>query len=104
MRLAADRMDACLRKGADARKHSITLGSLEYSGDLSSQMLLFSQKMEKVYKVIQDMVARKVQDVAAYKKHFAIIEEKMVWYEKAEVRYIVLSCYLALLQKQCCVE
>ncbi len=60
--------------------------------------------MEKVYKVIQDMVARKVQDVAAYKKHFAIIDEKMAWYEKAEVRYIILSCYLALLQKQCCVE
>lgn len=104
MRLASEQMDACLRKGADARKHSISLGTLEYSGDLSSQMLLFSQKMGKVYKVIQDMVTRKVQDELAYKKYFAIIEERMAWYEKAEVRCIVCHIMLRCFQNQCCIE
>lgn len=44
---------------------------------------------------MQDMVTRKVQDEGAYKKYFSIIEERMAWNEKAEVRCIV--CHIMLL-------
>jgi hypothetical protein len=79
-------MDDALRKGAEARKHAIALSSLEYSGDLSNQLLAFSNKMEVVYKHMQDLRSRKITDEKAYAKHFAIVDEKLAWYTKAEAR------------------
>lgn len=77
-------MADCLSKGVEARKYAITLGSLEYSGDLTKQLLDFSAKMEKVFKALQDLIDRKVSDPSAFKKHIDIIDEKLAWYEKAE--------------------
>ena len=79
-------MDLCLQKGAAARKYSIALGTLEYSGDLADQMLSFSGKMEKTYRRLRDLVKHKVEDPAQYGKFFAVIQDKMNWYEKAEAR------------------
>ena len=83
-RLVAAKMDDCLKKGADARKYAIALGSLEYSGDLSKQLLAFSDKMEKVFKILQDLRSRKVTDEGAFSKYFRIIDDKLAWYAKAE--------------------
>eukprot|EP00434_Breviolum_minutum_P010385 symbB.v1.2.009160.t1/scaffold578.1/size184707/1 len=77
-------MDQCLKKGADARKSAISLGSLEYSGDLANQLLNFSSKMEHIYKLLQDLQSRKVEDESQYTKHFAIVDDKLQWYDKAE--------------------
>ena len=78
-------MEQCLKKGADACKSAISLGSLEYSGDLAEQLLKFSSKMEHIYKILQDLQSRQVSETSKYTKHFAIVDEKLQWYDKAEV-------------------
>lgn len=60
------------------------LGSIEYSGDLASQLLAFSKKMEAVFQHLQTLRKNKSTDEKAYQKHFNIIDEKSAWYEKAE--------------------
>ena len=85
LRLLAARMDDALKKGAEARKSAIALGSLEYSGDLSKQLMQFSDKMEKVFKILQDLRSRKISDPDQYAKYFAILDEKLQWYDKADV-------------------
>lgn len=86
-------MDSCLKKGADARRYSVILHGLEYSGDLSDSLLKFSTKMEKVYHHVQDLVKRNVTNPSSYEKHFNIIDERMQWYEKAEVRLFKTACF-----------
>ena len=85
-RLANDHMEVCLKRGADARKYSISLATHEYSGDLVNQLMKFSAKMEQVYKHLQQLVLQKAhdRDPGKFLKHFKIIEDKMIWYEKAE--------------------
>eukprot|EP00435_Cladocopium_sp_Y103_P055063 s2974_g18.t1 len=68
--LASEKMEQCLQKGAQARKYSISLGSLEYSGDLSQQMLQFSTKMEKIYRNLRDLVDKKSTCEDLYEKFF----------------------------------
>lgn len=87
-------MDEALKKGAEGRKHSISLANLEYSGDLSSQMMQFSQKLETIYKKIQGLRNRKVEDPKEYANYFAILEDKLAWYEKAEAIVMIktMSC------------
>ena len=77
-------MDECLKKAAEARKHAISLGSLEYSGDLASQLMTFSAKLEKVFKLLQEKVQRKVDVESEYTKLFNILRDKFSWFEKAE--------------------
>eukprot|EP00438_Fugacium_kawagutii_P032729 Skav211906 [mRNA] locus=Scaffold5661:199:453:+ [translate_table: standard] len=77
-------MDQCLRKGAEARKYSISLQNTPYSSDLSSQMLEFSKKMEKLYKNVSDLVLKKVEDPEQYRKFWAVMDDKLGWFEKAE--------------------
>lgn len=77
-------MDEALKKGAEARKHAIALSSLEYSGDLPKQLLAFSEKMENVFKRLQELRKNKSEERKAYEKHFSIIKDKLQWYEKAE--------------------
>ena len=81
---AQDHMDSCLKKAADACKHAISLGGAGYGGDLSTQLMNFSSKMEAVYKLLQDLTARKVSEEEKYAKHFQLIVDKIAWYEKAE--------------------
>lgn len=72
-----------MKKSAEARKYSIMLNTLEYSGDLPSQMMSFSSKMEKVYQCLTDLLKKKETNEHAYQKHFRIIDEKLAWYEQA---------------------
>ena len=84
LRLISAKMDECLKRGGDGRKYAIALSALEYSGDLSNQLMAFSNKMEAVFKMLQDLRKRKVEDESAYTKHFAIMEDKLAWFDKAE--------------------
>ena len=84
LRLAAAKMDECLKKGAEGRKFAISLESLEYSGDLAKQLYTFSAKMETVFKCLQELRVRKASDPQLFQKHFAIIDDKLAWYSKAE--------------------
>ncbi|CAK9025439.1 unnamed protein product, partial [Durusdinium trenchii] len=81
---ARDNMETCLKKAAEARKHALSLSGTGYGGDLSTQLMNFSAKMEAIYKILQDVTARKVMDEESYMKHFKIITDKTGWYEKAE--------------------
>ena len=85
-RLAVSQMEECLKKGAEARKYAISLGTLEYSGDLVKELLKFNTKMEEVYKKMQQLRQEKTANPKFYQKFFAIIEEKAAWFDKAEAR------------------
>ncbi|CAK9111496.1 Uncharacterized protein SCF082_LOCUS51754 [Durusdinium trenchii] len=82
---ASEKMEECLKKGADGRKFGVSLESLEYSGDLASKMLEFSKKMETVYKKLQELRSSGSTDEAQYEKMFSIIDSKLEWFTKAEV-------------------
>ncbi|CAL1141145.1 unnamed protein product [Cladocopium goreaui] len=82
--LAVSQMEECLKKGAEARKYAISLGTLEYSGDLVKELLKFNTKMEEVYKKMQQLRQEKTANPKCYQKFFAIIEEKAAWFDKAE--------------------
>lgn len=78
-------MEECLKQGGEARKHSISLGSLEYSGDLSDKLMQFSKKMETVYKHLQNLLTSKSKDEKTYQHYYRIADAKLEWYVKAEV-------------------
>ena len=81
------KMDDCLKKAADARRLSISLGNLAYSGEVCKELLEFSTKMEKVYRNLQKLLNDKVEDESKYKGLLAIINEKLEWFTKAEARF-----------------
>eukprot|EP00435_Cladocopium_sp_Y103_P025714 s1331_g6.t1 len=82
--MVIEKMEACLKKGGEGRRHAIALEAVEYSGDLAKQLMDLSAKMEKVYKKLQDLSTRKVDDVKAYEKLLDIVDDKLKWFEKAE--------------------
>ena len=86
-------MDECLKKGADARRFAISLHSLEYSGPLSEELFGFSAKMEKIFKLLQDLRKREVTDKSQYAKLFKIVDAKLEWYTKAEAHGVWKSGY-----------
>ena len=81
-------MDDALKKAAEGRRYAISLSSLDYSGDLSSKLMAFSDKLEKCFKAVQDLRSRKVKDEKPYAKFLDVIDEKLVWYEKAEAYWV----------------
>jgi len=96
-RLAMAKMDDCLKKAADARRLSISLGNLAYSGEVCKELLEFSTKMEKVYRNLQKLLNDKSTDESKFHGLLAIINEKLEWFTKAEARfgnhcYICFGC------------
>ena len=77
-------MEECLKKAAEGRKYSVALGSLKYSGDLAKEMLGFSDKLEQVFKKMQEMRNQGIEDESRYEKYFGILADKFAWYTKAE--------------------
>ena len=77
-------MDDTLKKGSEARKLAITLSSLEYSGELSGQLMSFSGKMEKVFRHLRDLQDRKSSTAGGYEKFFRVLQDKWSWYTGAE--------------------
>ena len=84
LRILNLKMEECLKKASEARKHGVALGSLQYSGDLSKEMLTCSQKLEQVFKKMQELRSDGNKDEQRYQKYFQILEEKFGWYAKAE--------------------
>lgn len=83
-RIVTEKMEEALKKGAEARKYSISLKGVEYSGDRTDKLMHFSQKMETIYTKLQDLIQRQVADPKQYKKMLDIVDEKLGWFEKAE--------------------
>ena len=79
-------MDECLKKSAEGRRFAVALGSLEYSGDLSKELMSFSTKLETVFQRMQELRSQGVKDEKNYLNFFQILEDKFKWYQKAEAR------------------
>ena len=79
-------MEECLKKSADGRKYAVALGSLEYSGDLSKELVTFSSKLETVFQKMQELRSQGNKDERVYSKFFQILDDKFSWYQKAEAR------------------
>ena len=78
-------MEECLKKGAEGRKHAVAIGRLPYSGDLANQLMEFSQKLESVYSKMQELRGSNNKiDPRKYAKFYAILDEKLAWFVRAE--------------------
>ena len=91
-----------LTKSADARKMALSLKHVEYGGELLSQLMSSSSKMEKLHEKLNDLVTRSVDDDSKYIKLCDIAEKEMKWFDKAKARlqrwwgYIYLPIYLSI--------
>ena len=82
---AKDLMQEILDESVAARRKSMALGSVNYAGELSTQLLDYAQKMEKRYKSLQKAVTENVVDESFYRTCFKKIETERKWYKTAEV-------------------
>lgn len=84
--IAGDLMANILAESSAARKKSMSLGAVNYAGELASQLLSYAQKMEKYYKILQQATTSQVSDDGFYDKWFRNIEKERQWYVNASVR------------------
>lgn len=84
--IATDLMTNILAESSAARKKSMSLGAVNYAGELASQLLSYAQKMEKYYKILQQATTSQVSDDGFYDKWFRNIEKERKWYVNASVR------------------
>ena len=73
-----------LAESTQARKKSMTLGSVAYAGELSAQLLDHAECLEKNYKQLQTALANNVEDRTFYQKVFRAVDRKSAWYSSAE--------------------
>lgn len=83
---AANLMTAVLSESTTARKKSMSLGAVNYAGELSAQLLDHAQTMEKHYKNLQSAVSANLDDDDFYRKVFKKIEQDRQWFTTAEAR------------------
>ncbi len=84
-RLAHEAMQDVLSKSAEARKLALSLKHVEYGGELVDQLMAASAKMETLHGKINDLVVRKVDDDAKYKKLVSCSQAQTDWFDKAKV-------------------
>lgn len=63
---------------------NVSLGELEYSGDLSEQMLQCSEFLETSYRKMQTALRQKDVSDPDLEKHFRPIDLKLEWLVTAE--------------------
>ena len=78
-------MKETLTHAADARKLGLSLRGLEYSGELTSQLLESSKKLEKVHALFQDALGKPSVDKGHVKKLMALKNHQCTILEKAKV-------------------
>ena len=83
--LATDLMSSILAESTAARKKSMSLGAVNYAGELASQLLAYAEKMEKYYKTLQQATTAGVTDTGFYEKVFAKVEKDRAWFANASV-------------------
>ena len=108
--VAADLMAAILAESTAARKKSMNLGSVNYAGELASQLLTYAEKMEKYYKTLQQATSQQVTDETFYESCFKKIEKDRKWFVQAQVRdptqnkfiYINICCMCIMYSSHYC--
>ena len=83
-RNARDRMQAVLQESMQARTASMKLTEVEYTGELSQQLLEHANLLEKHYKSLQKSVKTSVTDEGYYGKVYSILDERHAWFVKAQ--------------------
>lgn len=78
-------MKETLTHAADARKLGLSLRGLEYSGELTTQLLESSKKLEKVHEMFQDALGKPSVDKGHVKKLMALKNHQCTILEKAKV-------------------
>ncbi|CAK8985935.1 Uncharacterized protein SCF082_LOCUS342 [Durusdinium trenchii] len=77
-------MKEIMDESVAARKKSMALGSVNYAGELSTQLLEHAEKMEKRYKTLQQALNTGVTDQGFFDKCFRVISKERKWYTSAE--------------------
>ena len=85
-RLAEDRLPLVLSEATRARQKSIQLEGAEYAGELSTQLMVHASALETLYRDLQRKVLAKEDATGAYASIFKDLEQKQMWFEKAEAR------------------
>lgn len=82
-------MDTILKEGGEARKMSLALKHVAYSGELTSQMMSHSKSMEMIYEQCQALVAedKEDDDSRKYGKLVSKVATKTAWFEKAKAGF-----------------
>lgn len=81
---ACDLMADILSDSTKARKKSMSLGAVNYAGELSNQLLDFAKKMERSYKTLQKATNNNVDKEDFYLKIFAEVAKQREWFVQAE--------------------
>lgn len=81
---ACDLMADILSDSTKARKKSMSLGAVNYAGELSNQLLDFAKKMEHSYKTLQKATNNNVDKEDFYLKIFAEVAKQREWFVQAE--------------------
>ena len=89
-RQAKERMEEVLAESGKARRLSIELSGMEFANDLSQQLLLHANDMEKTYGQFQKLVKQEVNTEAQYRPLFHLTEKKQKWYASAEASCLSL--------------
>ena len=77
-------MNDILKEASEARKFSVALKQLEYSGDLVEKMKTHSDKLESIYGKIHKLHKADVRDPKRYNKFYDIADHMHSWFQKAE--------------------
>lgn len=81
---ASDLMTSVLAEATTARRKSMSLGAVNYAGELSTQLLEHAQKMEKHYKTLQTAVAANLDNDDFFKRIFKKVDADRQFFLTAE--------------------
>ena len=81
----ADQKDDILKQATDARKYALSLKHLNYSGELVSGLMGFSDRMEKIYEHINKLMEKKIDaESSKWVDILKSVQDEVKWYTNAE--------------------
>lgn len=81
-----------LTKAAEARKMALSLKGVEYGGELVTQLMNSSTKMETLHGHINGMLGANSTDASKFKKMISIGEAQLKWWDKAKAGIVQKTC------------
>lgn len=88
LREVKEAMDESLAVGSDARKMSVALGTVEYSGELTTQLMEASECIEKLYKKMGALKktdeGKVFEDPGKAKKYLEEVKGRLKWLASAK--------------------
>lgn len=80
-----DQKDDILKQATDARKYAVSLKHLNYSGELVSGLMGFSDRMEKIYERINKLMEKKIDaESSKWVDILQTVQDEVKWYTNAE--------------------